>query len=453
MGRRRSAAAVKLKPDWFTSLGKEEQAVVAALARRRASSGVSTIASDCNLAPARVGVVLERLCTLGLVTVEEKNTRPTLGISYDIERASIDSRATEALYQALGRRSASELRNEAIEVLRELEALLQGDFSTHPLVEAWLERIRGHRTIIEAGEHPRLEDDAGTIAQYPGGKYLTLMRACAGIAVAVARGEVVTLRDLSDQLCGHSKALDQHRGDLGRAMGCPLDELGVLYDLPELFVQMPVECTVAGRGLWLDAGVPYVVITGGTAEGLEVRSVEVDSILAVENKAAFRHLVEVSGLPRGVGCLWLHGQRGLERRLLARVASHRPVPVFVWTDIDVWGIYIQEAVGRALGGWVPVIPVRMQASDVHGAHSPQLLTDNHRTLLERFGSSSKWYPLVRTMLLTRTWVEQEEMLRDLRTPGDVAHLLRSQARTSEPHHQRNTGGQSTDLYDQHRLES
>lgn len=165
------------------------------------------------------------------------------------------------------------------------------------------------------------------------------------------------------------------------------------------------------------------MLTGQTAELLQVETVHARAILAVENWAVFRHLVEVAGLPDGVGCIWLHGQRGLEKRLLARIVQCKPIPIYVWTDIDVWGIYIQDEVARVVGLYTRVLPVHMEPDMVTAASTPQPLTELHHSLLQQIPPSSRWYRLAHAMLDADSWVEQEEMLGALRGPSAVDRLL------------------------------
>lgn len=423
-GQRRRAVSPAPEVQWRSVAGPEHRRLAALLAVRSGTTGVDTLARHADLAPNRVRALLEEMLGLGLVVVEEKNIRPKLGIAYQIDRAALDERSRGAINQWLGRKDADQVRQEALNSL----GSLVGQLAAHgadPQAQIWLSMLQAHLADIEAGRRPRLADGAGkTIAQYPGQKYLTVWHGVAG-CVSVAAGEDgATLREISDRFLGSSKVLDGYRSELERALGCPLEQMGILVDTPEVRLSVPARGRVGARPLWLDACVPYTLLPHQTAEQLVLEESHAEAILAVENKAVFHHLTEVIGLPPGVGCLWIRGQRGIERRLLARLTDRGRTPVYLWTDIDVWGMYIQDAIRKALPPGTNLASVLMTPDIVRAAKTPQPLTAHHRQLLERVAPDSPWYDLAQEMLMSDRWVEQEELLHSIRSPADISALLR-----------------------------
>ena len=352
--------------------------------------------------------------------------RPALTRPLELREVLVSPDIIEALAGALGVHRPGTVDQQTLtfigDICRRLAAL-----SDQPEALAWADLADRHRKAIGAGLRPDLTGGAegAVVARCGTRKYRQLWLALVEALKISASGEDMPLRELSVRVTGDSKSLATLRGDLDR-LGVNLEEWGIYEHQPILRAVGPVEYRVPGdRGAArFNAVADYACLTLKTVSSLEITRNEADAVLIVENLTPFEALARESHsrLSR-VLLIYAGGFIGrAETTLLRKVLGARPVPGFIWTDLDLGGHRIFGAVERVFKQHGTSLTRIASAPEfIDGAVAGVPLAAGERAQLERLlatgempAEEAEWLGAI---LSRGTKVEQEAQL------GKLSRLL------------------------------
>ncbi len=339
----------------------------------------------------------------------------------------------EALAGALGVRRLGALDHQTLTFMEGITLRLAA-LADRPESQSWADLAGRHREAIEGGLSPDLTGgpEGAVVAKCGRRKYRQLWLALTEALEASARGEDLPLRELSVRVTGDSKSLAALRSDLNR-LGVNLEEWGVYEHQPILRAVGPVEYELPGGqgAVRLDAVADYACLTLKTVSSVKVTRNEADAVLIVENLTPFEALArEDLPLVGRVLMLYAGGFIGrAETALLHKVLAARPVPGFIWTDLDLGGHRIFVAVEHVFKEHgIPLTRIGSTLEFIGGAVTGIPLTAEERMELEHLlargdlpAGEAEW---IRTILALGAKVEQEAQMGGLaRLQETILHQL------------------------------
>lgn len=370
--------------------------------------------------------LLSRLARQGLCDLvyrRQEMTRPL-----ELREVLVSPAICEALAGPLGVRRPGAVDRETLTFMegihRRLAELAKSKLTGQPEALPWADLADRHRGTLEVGGSPDLTTDEKDAVLARGGtrKYRQLWLAVTEALEALSRGEDMLFRELSVRATGDSKSLAALRGDLVR-LGVSLEDWGIFEHQPILRALGPVEYRLPGcRGtLRLDAVADYACLTLRTVSGLQIIRSGASAVLIVENLTPFEALArEDRQRFGGVLALYAGGFIGrAETVLLHKVLAVRPVPGFIWTDLDLGGHRIFVAVERVFREHgQPLTRIGAAPEFIDRATTGIPLTAEERAEMERLiakggilDGEAQW---LRTVLARGAKVEQEAQLTVLR---------------------------------------
>ena len=183
--------------------------------------------------------------------------------------------------------------------------------------------------------------------------YLLLLKAIRGIFNAALTGEMISLRSLSTEVAGDSKALEKVKSHLKTVLG-ELESFGVVEHSPFVFCRLPVIGTVGGRTLDLGACEDYISLTMRTARTFKPTASSIKKLMLVENLTSFERIAGEKGLSeKGLGIVFSFGlSSGHVREFIKSLPP--PDEALIWCDLDPDGIEIALTAANWFENWRPV---------------------------------------------------------------------------------------------------
>lgn len=269
--------------------------------------------------------VLEILKVDGIIEIISKNKRPKVGHYWVPMTVRLDLRAKEELIP-----EETMDVDQKINILRGEVSEVLGD-TTHPL----------GKHILDCLEKGPLTDSKGEIAVEPKAwyKYRSVILTLAHSIKLQKEVRVEPLRVVSERIWGKSKILDRYKGDITRVAGTSLTRLNLTL-MPELtFLYGNFTWVVNGQACKGTTGLP-VVLAEETIKNLDITGVNAKQLLIIENYAVFIELLnrKYFQLPDTI-LLWGEGYfSSIKRHLMGKILLFRPLPVYIWSDLDSEGL-------------------------------------------------------------------------------------------------------------------
>ncbi|MBI5695297.1 MAG: DUF2399 domain-containing protein [Nitrospirae bacterium] len=182
--------------------------------------------------------------------------------------------------------------------------------------------------------------------------YAVILDALRGIFNLTLLGDTVSLRELSTDVAGDSKALDRVKPYLRELLG-DLGGYGVDEHSSLIYCRLPVAGTVGGKAVDLSACEDYISLTVKTARAFSPVSSSMKRIILVENLTPFERLAGEPGLTEGgTGIAFLSGYPpGHVREFIKRIAHG--VEALIWCDLDPDGVAIALTAAKWFKQWRP----------------------------------------------------------------------------------------------------
>jgi len=193
---------------------------------------------------------------------------------------------------------------------------------------------------------------------------------------------------ISERIWGKSKILDRYKKDITLVTGLSLNQMN-LTSMPEVtFIHGDVTYTYKGYRASFLAGSPCS-LTEVTIKGLDIEHVGIDKIFIIENLAVFQEILMRAYQERpNVLLFWGAGYLSSPRlRLLKKVLLYKPVPVYIWSDLDSDGLGLTLDIIKKVRAYsIDASPVLMSSSELdlakgvykasnhHNLNDPELLT-------------------------------------------------------------------------------
>lgn len=338
---------------------------------------------------------LEILTKDGVLQIESKNARPRKGNYFSAYKIHLDPRAAAELEQ-------EEEVSEAEKILKLEDEINSTIGDTEHSLAVYLRKCIVRRAFVDSKDNIIAEAKAWVA-------FRSIAMTLAYSITLQERKEYMTLREISVKVWGESKRLNRYKNEITKAAGTSLSKLNINI-MPEItYIYGDFQGSVNGNTLSGLSGYP-VILADDTISNLIITEVNYDRILIVENCAVFLSIFNNKYINSKETLLML-GEGYLsssKRQLLEKVLSTKPVPVYIWSDLDGDGLkltldiinFIKKFGASGMPILMGVDELKLSSGGFTGANHINLESDELRGVFHEVVDSIKEG---RTM-------EQEELL-------------------------------------------
>jgi hypothetical protein len=350
---------------------------------------------------------LEILLVSGIITIKEKNTRPSRGEFFQIQKVTIDDRAFGEVKKLYPIRNVSGFH---LDWLNELQGLMVNwEYSNDPICQD-LERI------IEKGlvklKNPDLEKG---FPIHPKSfiKFKSVLHTLVYCRSILAEGKSLPLRTISSMVWEDTKVLDRYRNDLKKLTGRSLKDIGITTIPDTIWIYGAAYYKLEGMNVSLFSGKPFI-LSENTIRSSEFHPfLDLQSILIVENLTNFNSVLDQTYYSRtDVLIIWSNGfWNSQHKRILEQILDKKNVPIYVWNDIDGGGL----SIARLIIKWgtsrnISVTPILMDVNDFILARSDRNASEYDLLMVNDPIINSMFPQVCKLISENKTIVEQERLL-------------------------------------------
>ncbi|NJD01637.1 MAG: hypothetical protein FIA99_03320 [Ruminiclostridium sp.] len=317
----------------------------------------------------------------GLIIVTFKNKRPNKGFYWYPQFMSLDSRIVSDLIATASTDDSEKLKQDWLK--NQAQAILE-KHTDNQLAAKLLQSIES--CVLLLGDGKQVFESKSWV------RYWSVILALAYSLDLRASGNHEHLRVVSARIWDNSKILERYKKDIVSVANMSLENLHLTL-LPDLvYFFGNIEFEVNGficSGL---SGYP-VVLANQTVHKIDLTSSQIKGILIIENFAVFIEILKRKYYDyQNILVIW--GQGYLNKptnRFFKRVLTFKPVPVYVWSDLDADGLYIAKniidisekcgAVGQPI--LMTEDELKFSLGGFIGAHPNKI--SNSQTIKELFG--------------------------------------------------------------------
>lgn len=284
---------------------------------------------------------LDILVAASVLVVRERNTRPNKGEFWEVQEVVVDLRAEPELNQIYPPKPTKD--DSSASLLSEAKAIIaKWQWSEDP--------VCGHLDRLVQDGIGRLRGEPDGLFDIPVAsrvRYRSVLLTLIHARLLAGNRESLPIRTLSTQLWDNSKVLERYKEDIIRLAGVPLGRIGITSHPDLLWAYGAVTLHLEG-GHWLNllSGRPTVLAEETVMVGRVAVSDAVKAILVVENLTVFLEVLSRRYYERTDVLVMLSGgyMGPVHTRLLRGIISQKPVPIYVWSDMDGDGMAIAHQV-------------------------------------------------------------------------------------------------------------
>lgn len=264
---------------------------------------------------------IEILTKDGVIQIESKNSRPRKGNYFSIAKIHIDPRAVAELQQEgqIGE------EDKILQLETEINSIIH---QTEHRLAVYLRNCIGRRAFIDLKENIIAEAKAWVM-------FRSIALTLAYSISLQERKEYMTLREISVKVWGESKKLDRYRSEITKATGTSLSKLNINIMPEATYIYGDFQGSFNSNILSGLSGYP-VLLTEDTISNLVITECNSQRILVVENLAVFLTVFKNKYInSKETILIWGEGYlTSSKRQLLQKLLAIKPIPVFIWSDLD-----------------------------------------------------------------------------------------------------------------------